>query len=61
MKWHDLFPVIINSSRTEIIDIIKNTVRQERLKLISTQALEVPDLGSGFSVTDGTFKKKFSI
>lgn len=55
------FPIIMETTYSTAIDMIKEIVLKERLKIIDNDAIEVPDLGRGFSFTDGTFKKEFLI
>lgn len=52
------FLVIMETSYSTAVDIIKNIVIKERLKIIEKEAIEVPDLGRGFSFVDGTFKRQ---
>ena len=54
----DSFPVIIDASRTNFIDILDKIVNEERTRLLNMQAKEVHYLGRGISLIDGTSKKK---
>ena len=52
------FPIIYKNSQSEIIKIIRNIIEDERSKLMSKDAMEIYNLGRGFSISEGIFKKK---
>ena len=52
------FPVIYEACQTSAINLIREIVESERSELISKGALEVRNLGTGFSIFEGTYKKK---
>lgn len=52
------FPFILETITANLNNIIESTVKNERINLLNMHAIEVYDLGHGFSLEDGTFKKK---
>lgn len=55
---NNAFPIIAVNSHTKAIDIVKDTIINERKKILEKNAMEIHNLGSGFSIADASFKKQ---
>lgn len=52
------YPYLIDSSKSKAMDIIRSSIANSKQKIISKNAMEVYDLGNGYSIEDGSFRMK---